>query len=50
MLGDIDRQQSARQWLALRATVVPALPAIRGWRLTCDPLSNRSRPTGAIDL
>ena len=28
MLGDVDKQQSARQWLALR----PAhLPAIRGW-------------------
>ena len=28
MLGDVDRQQSARQWLALR----PAhLPAVRGW-------------------
>lgn len=30
MLGDVDRQQSARQWLAQR----PALaPAIRGWDL-----------------
>jgi chromosome partitioning protein len=28
MLGDVDRQQSARQWLALRPL---ALPAIRGW-------------------
>lgn len=28
MLGDVDRQQSARQWLALRP---PALPQIRGW-------------------
>jgi len=28
MLGDIDRQQSARHWLALRP---PQLPAIRGW-------------------
>ena len=28
MLGDVDRQQSARQWLALRPAV---LPAIRGW-------------------
>jgi chromosome partitioning protein len=28
MLGDVDRQQSARQWLALRP---PALPEIRGW-------------------
>jgi chromosome partitioning protein len=28
MLGDVDRQQSARQWLALRP---PQLPEIRGW-------------------
>lgn len=28
MLGDVDRQQSARQWLGLRP---PALPPIRGW-------------------
>jgi chromosome partitioning protein len=28
ILGDVDRQQSARQWLALRP---PQLPAIRGW-------------------
>lgn len=28
MLGDVDRQQSARQWLALRPG---HLPAIRGW-------------------
>jgi len=30
MLGDVDRQQSARQWLALRA---PPLPVISGWDL-----------------
>ena len=28
MLGDVDRQQSARQWLALRP---PSLATIRGW-------------------
>jgi chromosome partitioning protein len=28
MLGDTDRQQSARRWLQLRP---PAVPAIRGW-------------------
>ena len=28
MLGDVDRQQSARQWLALRPAT---LPVIRGW-------------------
>ena len=31
MLGDVDRQQSVRQWLALRP---PQLPAIRGWDLS----------------
>jgi len=30
MLGDVDRQQSARQWLALRP---PELPPIRGWEI-----------------
>jgi chromosome partitioning protein len=30
MLGDLDRQQSARHWLALRP---PQLPAIRGWEV-----------------
>ena len=28
MLGDVDRQQSSRQWLALRP---PTLPTIQGW-------------------
>ncbi len=30
MLGDLDRQQSARQWLGLRP---PGLPAITGWEM-----------------
>ena len=30
MLGDLDRQQSSRQWLALRP---PQLPAIKGWEV-----------------
>lgn len=30
MLGDLDRQQSARQWLGLRP---PGLPAITGWEV-----------------
>lgn len=30
MLGDIDRQQSAREWLALRS---PALPPIASWEI-----------------
>ena len=36
MLGDVDRQQSARQWLALRNSVVPPLPTIRGWDVESD--------------
>jgi chromosome partitioning protein len=35
MLGDIDRQQSARQWLALRP---PHLPSIRSWDSAGDNL------------
>ena len=35
MLGDIDRQQSARQWLALRPAQAPA---IRGWDLVDNEL------------
>ncbi|MBA4175339.1 MAG: cobyrinic acid a,c-diamide synthase [Leptothrix sp. (in: Bacteria)] len=31
MLGDVDRQQSSRQWLDQRARVAPQLPAIMGW-------------------
>ena len=33
MLGDTDRQQSARQWLALRPA---GLPAIEGWEVEDD--------------
>jgi chromosome partitioning protein len=33
MLGDVDRQQSARQWLALRPAM---LPAIHGWDVARD--------------
>lgn len=33
MLGDIDRQQSARTWLTLRS---PALPPIAGWDVDPD--------------
>jgi chromosome partitioning protein len=33
MLGDIDRQQSSREWLRLRP---PALPHIAGWQIEGD--------------
>jgi chromosome partitioning protein len=35
MLGDVDRQQSARQWLALRP---PVLPPIAGWDVVADDI------------
>jgi chromosome partitioning protein len=33
MLGDVDRQQSSRRWLALRP---PQLPPIQGWDVSAD--------------
>ena len=36
MLGDIDRQQSARDWLSLRD---PGLPRIRTWRIDHDSIA-----------
>ena len=44
MLGDVDRQQSARQWLALRP---PALPAIAGWDVARDHIVRP--PKGTTD-
>jgi chromosome partitioning protein len=42
MLGDVDRQQSARTWLSLR----PAnLPAITGWELNHDEIVRPPRGT-----
>ena len=35
MLGDVDRQQSSRQWLALRRA---ALPTIQGWEVAEDDI------------
>ncbi|MFN0182886.1 MAG: AAA family ATPase [Aquabacterium sp.] len=45
MLGDADRQQSARQWLALRP---PQLPPIRGWELVHDEVVRP--PTGTTPV
>ena len=36
MLGDIDRQQSSREWLRLRP---PALPRIDSWEIDADKLA-----------
>jgi chromosome partitioning protein len=38
MLGDVDRQHSARQWLDLRAAIEPPPPAIRGWEVAPDDI------------
>ena len=38
MLGDIDRQQSTRQWLDLRAGSAPKAPQILGWDVTADDI------------
>jgi len=38
MLGDIDRQQSSRQWLDLRARAAPRAPVIHGWDVTADDI------------
>ncbi|MDE2599674.1 MAG: ParA family protein [Rhodocyclaceae bacterium] len=45
MLGDIDRQQSARNWLKLRS---PALPPIAGWNI--DPDRPAHPPAGTTHV
>ena len=47
MLGDVDRQQSARQWLALRPA---ALPTIRGWDLARDEVVRPPKGTTHVVL
>ncbi len=47
MLGDVDRQQSSRQWLALRP---PTLPAIRGWDVASDNIVRPPRGTSHVVL
>jgi chromosome partitioning protein len=47
MLGDVDRQQSARQWLALRPS---SLPTIRGWDLTPGSRSIVRPPKGTTHV
>jgi chromosome partitioning protein len=42
MLGDVDRQQSARQWLALRPG---SLPRIAGWDVAADDIVRPPRGT-----
>jgi chromosome partitioning protein len=47
MLGDVDRQQSARQWLALRP---PQLPAISGWDVAADDIVRPPKGTTHVVL
>jgi len=47
MLGDVDRQQSAAQWLALRP---PQLPAIRGWEVEQDHVVRPPKGTTHVVL
>lgn len=47
MLGDVDRQQSARQWLALRP---PQLPAIRSWEVAGDHIVRPPKGTTHVVL
>lgn len=47
MLGDIDRQQSAREWLRLRN---PALPHITTWELEADKPARPPRDTHRVVL
>jgi chromosome partitioning protein len=47
MLGDVDRQQSARQWLGLRP---PQLAAIRGWDVADDNIVRPPKGTSHVVL
>jgi chromosome partitioning protein len=47
MLGDVDRQQSARQWLALRPD---NLPEIRGWDVARDDIVRPPKGTTHVVL
>lgn len=47
MLGDIDRQQSAREWLALRPR---ELPAIGTWEIGPDQIARPPKGTSHVVL
>ncbi len=50
MLGDVDRQQSSRQWLAQRARYGPVLREIRGWDVDIDAESVVRPPKGTTHV
>ncbi len=47
MLGDVDRQQSSRQWLSLRP---PQLPSVRSWDVDRDDLARPPKGTTHVVL
>ena len=47
MLGDVDRQQSSRQWLALRDG---SLPRIQGWDVAADDIVRPPKGTTHVVL
>jgi chromosome partitioning protein len=47
MLGDVDRQQSARQWLALRPA---SLPPITSWEVVADDIVRPPKGTTHVVL
>ncbi len=47
MLGDVDRQQSSRQWLGRRP---PQLPRIRGWDVAADDVVRPPKGTTHVVL
>jgi len=50
MLGDVDRQQSSRQWLDQRQRVRPLLPRIAGWDVSTDDLVRPPKGTTHVVL
>ena len=53
MLGDIDRQQSSRQWLAERerhGAGAAALPPIHGWEIRADSIVKPPKGTTHVVL
>jgi len=47
MLGDVDRQQSSRQWLAMRPA---SLPPIQGWAVAADQIVRPPKGTTHVVL
>jgi chromosome partitioning protein len=50
MLGDVDRQQSSRQWLAQRGRADPGLVAIAGWDLVDGEIVRPPKGTSHVVL